>query len=436
LKQPFLTKNFMMRKNWIGILTIGMALGTAWAVRGQFGHEQGAAWAGGIGGLFLVLASGRKDWFKKVFTIALSCAVGWGTGGMISYGRVVGFGRSDHFPNVFYGLLMLFVIGALFGFLGGGFTALSLHSTGNKKVKWGSLLAEMAGGGAIGYYLLVNQLNILMTPPRSEAWAVILGAGLAMLWHMARNNYTSPLRVAFITAIGAGFGFSFGNFLQTVGGVLEINFNMWNVMEYSIGFFGGTSMAYGIFTSKWPNETDIPAKWESRTAFLVIMGFIPLIVFRQSLQYNKLLSRLGEQASTESILLLSSSVAAILMIAMIIAGALILTRSKISYSRNDIMKLTVTYFIVYIAISYIVTGALIGKFHLNHHLYVVNFLVIFYLLNHKKTAEIIPKSKQINSKLWLTCLMAIILIILLLALISISIHNGLSGAQYRFPLKS
>ena len=423
-----------MKKNGIGILTVGLALGTTWAVRGQFGHEQGAAWAGGIGALVLILVAGRNDWYKKVFTITLSCAVGWGAGGMISYGRVVGFGRSDHFPNVFYGLLMLFVIGALFGLLGGGLTALSLQSTREKKVKWGRLLAEMAGGGVIGYYFLINQLWVYMTPPRSEAWAVCLGGGLAMLWHMARNNYSSSIRVAIITAMGAGFGFSFGNFLQTLGTVLEINFNMWNVMEYSIGFFGGTSMAYSIFTSRWPEQSTEPEKWESRAAFLIILVLIPLIVFRQSLQFSKLLSRLGDLANNESILLLSSSVAAILMIAMIIICGLILYRSEIAYSRKDIIKLMVSYFITYIIISYIVTGALTGRFHLNHHLYVINFLVIIYLINMKKPVVFKPEEQEINSKRWLVYLIGIIVVIIFLALILISIHDGLPGAQYRFPL--
>ncbi|MBG0860591.1 MAG: hypothetical protein IQL11_13915 [Bacteroidales bacterium] len=36
-----------MKKQWIGVLIVGMTLGTAWVERGQFGHEQGAAWAGG-----------------------------------------------------------------------------------------------------------------------------------------------------------------------------------------------------------------------------------------------------------------------------------------------------------------------------------------------------------------------------------------------------
>ena len=77
-----------MKTNKIGkqVLIVALALATAWAIRGQFGHEQGAAWAGAIGGLALVLVSGRKDWYNKMMLVALASAVGWGAGGMISYG--------------------------------------------------------------------------------------------------------------------------------------------------------------------------------------------------------------------------------------------------------------------------------------------------------------------------------------------------------------
>jgi hypothetical protein len=58
------------------LLVVGMSLGTAWAIRGQFGHEQGAAWAGGIGGLGIVLIAKRKDWYAKAFQLALASAAG------------------------------------------------------------------------------------------------------------------------------------------------------------------------------------------------------------------------------------------------------------------------------------------------------------------------------------------------------------------------
>src|SRR5690606_39716636 len=89
------------------LLIAGMSLATAWAIRGQFGHEQGAAWAGGIGGLSIVLLAKRLDWYTKAVQSALAAAVGWGAGGMISYGIVVGYGKGLDFGNVYYGLAML-----------------------------------------------------------------------------------------------------------------------------------------------------------------------------------------------------------------------------------------------------------------------------------------------------------------------------------------
>jgi hypothetical protein len=92
----------MKRNTIISCLIVAMALGTAWAVRGKFGHEQGAAWAGAIGGIVLILVAKRNDWYDKIFKIALAAAFGWGLGGMISYGVVVGYGRGSDFINVYY----------------------------------------------------------------------------------------------------------------------------------------------------------------------------------------------------------------------------------------------------------------------------------------------------------------------------------------------
>ena len=60
---PKITKT--VKKIILAVALVAMSLATAWAVRGQFGHEQGAAWAGAIGGLALVLVSNRKDWYNK-----------------------------------------------------------------------------------------------------------------------------------------------------------------------------------------------------------------------------------------------------------------------------------------------------------------------------------------------------------------------------------
>jgi hypothetical protein len=421
-----------MKNQLITILIVAMTLGTAWAIRGQFGHEQGAAWAGGIGGLALVLVSKRKDWYTKIFSVAFASAIGWGAGGMMSYGIVVGYGRSISLIDAFYGLLMLFVIGSLYGLLGGGLVGLSLDSSKEKKVNWGSLLTEMVAGGLVCYYLLIVQFEWLMTPPREEMWAVCMGAGLAMLWHMVRNNYTSPLRVALFSALGAGFGFAFGNFLQTIGTVMEIQFNMWNVMEYSIGFFGGTGMAYGVFTSVWPVESRVPERWESRLSMLFVFVVIPFLILIKAMGYNTLMERIKDQVNPETTSFLGTLFAGIIIFTVAAIGYYKYLKTKDSFERRDVMVLLIVYSAAYISISYIVSGVFAGRFPLNHQLYWVNFIIILWLTGKQfNPFPGNPKSVMPVNK-WLLYLLGIVIIIMFLALISVNTHGVMGGAHERF----
>lgn len=415
----------------IRVLAVALSLATAWAIRGQFGHEQGAAWAGAIGGLALVVVSKRKDWYAKMVLIALASAIGWGAGGMISYGAVVGYGKADDFINVFYGLGMLFAIGALFGLLGGGLMGLTLEATKINKVNWGALVSEMVAGGLLTYFFLIVQIGFKMTPPRSEAWALILGAGLAMLLYMARTNRNSAIRVAIFSALGGGFGFSFGNFLQVTGNVLEIPFNMWNVMEYSIGFFGGTGMAYGVFSSKWPiDDEGQPKTWVNTIGLLVLLGFIPLMIFRESLAYDPILKRLGNISNVEQIAGISTLVAAIVLALMAISVFWKLKDGN--YGTKEVPFFLFVYLGVYAVLSYLVTGLFAGKMDLNHHLYLLNILIVYIIVRNGKTEYVSVGCNALPTKKWGLCLLAIVVFIALLSLVAISIHGELPGSHNRF----
>lgn len=415
----------------LSILVVGMSFGTAWAVRGQFGHEQGAAWAAGIGGLALVLVSQRFDWYQRVLSVTLASAVGWGIGGMISYGQFVGYGRSDDFVNAAYGLLMLFVIGGLYGLIGGGLTGLTLESTLEKRVKWAQLMTEMVAGGLVAYGFLVMQLEIFMTPPRSEAWAFCLGAGLALIWHMARNGYKSSLRVAFITMIGGGFGFAFGNFLQILGNILQINFNMWNVMEYSIGFFGGSALAYSVFTSPWPKNTGSPEIWENRVSLLIALIFIPLVVFQQSMTIPVLTERLGNSGIDSKTAMFSSIFSGLLICLVIIFYMVNFEKSKFSFTKNSVSLVFLTFISVYVAISFVVSGIFAGKVPFNHILYLVNIVVVIFLLRFVQNPFADKLNQEIKIHLF-RFLAAILVIVVLLALLLVNIHGELSGFHNRF----
>jgi hypothetical protein len=423
-----------MKNQLLSILIVGMAFGTAWAIRGQFGHEQGAAWAGGIGALALILAAKRQDWYEKMLPITLASVIGWGSSGMISYGIVVGYGHSDNFPNAFYGLLMLFLIGCLYGILGGGLVGLSLESNQEKKVKWGALFSEIVAGGVIGYYLLIVQFGWLMTPPRDEMWAVSMGAGLALLWHMVRNKYQSPIRVALYSAIGAGFGFAFGNFLQILGNVMEIQFNMWNVMEYSIGFFGGLGMSYGVFSSVWTADAPVPEKWESRVSMLIVFVAIPLIIFADNFGFKTLMERIKDPSNPETSSFLSSLFSGLIILTVAVTGYYTYLKSKKRFKRKEVLLLFAVYLAAYISISYIVSGLFAGVLLLNHHLYWVNFVLLLWLIGKQFPAFFDKPVSEMNTNRWLLYVAGLVIVVALLALIAVNSHGEIGGAHDRFPL--
>jgi hypothetical protein len=426
-----------LSKQSTGILIVGLALATGHAIRGQFGHEQGAAWAGAMGGLALVLASGRADWYKKMLLVALSCAIGWGAGGMISYGQIAGsYAQSDNFINVFYGHSMLFIIGGLYGLLGGGLVGLTLDSTKEKKVKWGSLIAEMVAGALIVHYFLIEQIGFRMTPPRGDYWAILLGAGLAMLWYMARNNHLSPLRVAFYATIGGGFGFAFGTFFHLVMNWVKIPFNTWNMAEYAIGLFGGIGMAYGVFSSKWPKESAAPSKWENIASMLLVVVFVPLIIFREGFSYSNFIEKFQNSVNTEAIAFANTFVAGAVILIMIIYVWVRFAKADYKLGKSEALMLIVSYSVVYTILSYISTGAFAGTFlkNSNHHLYFVNIAVIVWLVSKNYPSFFEELSEKIETKKWIIYVAAIIVSLVIMSLLAIEVHGPTPPRYDRFPM--
>ena len=414
------------RQLTISILVVAMALGTAWAIRGRFGHEQGAAWAGALGAVAVVLAAKRKDWYHNVFKIALAAAFGWGISGVISYGMVVGYGRGVDFGNVYYGLMMLFLIGILYGLLGGGLFGLALVDSEANRIKWHRLITEMVAMGLLAYGILINQLEWLMTPPRSEMWAACLGAGMAVTWYIVRHKYYGVLKVALSSALGAGFGFAFGNFLQVMGSISGLEFNFWNVMEYSIGFFGGGGMAYGVFTSQWP-PSDISVKPHSNLLpILLVLIFVPFVVWDQSFVTDRF--DFIPDTNTIFVFKLTAFLA-------IVATAFVSIRANYSANNADqpsrdyrvARNFFITYFALYILLSFLVTGIFIHP--PEQYLYVLNFIAILWILPRLKGTSTLQTLQPVR---WVWLVFFSIIILGILALIAANTHGELPGSQIRF----
>ena len=108
----------------LGILLVALSLSIGWGIRGNYGHETGAMFPGALAAIAACLLSGRADWRERVVYFAFFGAFGWAFGGSISYMQVIGYTHSGHLPSQLYGFAGLFVIGFLWGSLGGGGTAL------------------------------------------------------------------------------------------------------------------------------------------------------------------------------------------------------------------------------------------------------------------------------------------------------------------------
>jgi hypothetical protein len=420
----------------ISIIIAGMALATAWAIRGQFGHEQGAAWAGGIGSLSIILLAKREDWYNKAIKAAFAGAVGWGLGGMMSYGAVVGYGRGVDFINVYYGLVSLFVIGGLYGLIGGGLFGLVLADHSENKIKWHQVITEMTVGGVIFFYFIIEQLGIAMTPPRSEAWGVCAGIGIAMIYFMARTRQHSAMRVAIYSGLGAGFGFAFGNFLQVLGNVAEVPFNMWNVMEYSLGFFGGIGMAYGTFTSAWPKESK-PVKFTFSNLTIPGIGLllgIPFFVWQQSFVMKDLSANLGRLVEEPETLAIAVQIIALLafLTVGIYWARVFSSKNQLdspAFSYKEILGVFTSFFGTYILFTILITGSFLSFYRIEQFLYIVNFIIILVLIPKMRPTFL---ERPANSKIWRNALWLILILLAFLALIAINSHGEMPNINRRF----
>ncbi len=419
----------------LNLIIVGMTLGTTWAIRGQFGHEQGAAWAGAVGAISILLIAKRQDWYSKLFKATLAAAIGWGLGGMMSYGRVVGFGRGVEFVNVYYGLLMLFVIGGLYGFIGGGLFGLTLSDSKKNKVKWPQLLSGMTAAGLITYFFLIMQWEWLMTPPRSEVWAVCFGMAFFMLWFLINNKNNAALRVAIFSGLGGGVGFAFGNFLQVMGNVAEIQFNFWNVMEYSLGFFGGIGMAYGTFTSKWEEVSSTQKKKSNLVPILFVVFLIPFVVWDQTFElkkihetYSKLID--GDATSISSIVQFIALALVLLQTGYVVIKYYYLKKDNlIQYTGKEVKAFFFSHFAIYMIFSFLITGVFVSTYRIEQYLYFVNFIVIFLAL---PKLHPVFEWREINSTKWFRNLLIVIAFIAILAIIIISLQEELPGMNRRW----
>lgn len=108
------------------IAAASLTMGMGWGVRGAYGHCTGAMMPGAMLGLVLAACARREDWWKRCALLGMLGAIGFAWGGQASYGILIGYTPGDSVSNSGYGYATLFLVGALYGSLGGGFLGLGL----------------------------------------------------------------------------------------------------------------------------------------------------------------------------------------------------------------------------------------------------------------------------------------------------------------------
>jgi len=267
------------------LLLVGLAVALGWGLRGEIGGEQGALIPGTFLGLALAIVSGKRDWQKYAVVIGAGGALGMSMGGIQSYGILIGYTKGIDMLNVTYGYLMLAIVGGLWGAFASGIIGMVLSE--RHKSIWFWLLFIMLGyiGAELTYVLLIKVFGLLMTPPRVEYWAWVLGAVLVLFVVNFIQKEHKTCRLILRGFLAGAVGFMFGQSLQVYGSFLGPRFDWWKVMEISFGFVMGIGIAYGVFR-EYPDDKPIMKVTPLLNLFaiFIVLAFVPLITLHNLLQ--------------------------------------------------------------------------------------------------------------------------------------------------------
>ncbi len=292
---------------WEMVILCGLSVCVGWGIRGNFGHEYGAALPGALAAMAIVLLSGREDWWRHVHYFALFGAIGWSFGGSMSYMMVVGYSHSPHSLTVFYGFANLFAIGFLWAALGGAGTALPAFLTDTQlslffvpiaavftgwslqaviidrvlvpkqmqrhesPIYWydtdwiaalvaivaalivalvrgrldmaTSLVIYMGVGWFGGFLLLVNVFKLRMTPPRGDNWSGCVGMVIGVLGYCWRYELGGVAFATLMTGFAGGVAFSLGQLLKLICIRTGLQTNWHSIMEQTQGLLFGLGIA-------------------------------------------------------------------------------------------------------------------------------------------------------------------------------------------------
>ncbi len=332
--------------SWSLLILTGLSVSIGWGVRGQFGHEYGAALAGALGGMVVALLSGREDWRRRIHYFAFFGAIGLAFGGGMSYMKTVAYTHSSEQLTVFYGFFCVFLLGFIWSAPGGAGIALAAYLNREELTKcfapvcavfvawylqdatrawyhqlspawfgflagqamsallavaavgilalirrktWGTgseLVVYMGLGWCAGHLLLIELLHLDMNPPRGDSWAGYLGLVggiLAFCW--CRNLGGIGFATLAVGFLG-GIGFALGTAVKLVVMSSGFDTNWHSIMEQTQGFFIGVAIAIGmgLLIRRAPAVSDEPRvrRWTEVFSVTFVLCGLTYLNFRRS----------------------------------------------------------------------------------------------------------------------------------------------------------
>ncbi|MFN7921756.1 MAG: hypothetical protein U0Q16_16770 [Bryobacteraceae bacterium] len=247
-------------QRWIWLALTGVVLSLGWGLRGYIGGGPlGAMIPGATAALALATLAGRND--REAGVIAALGAVGIGFGGQMTYGQTIGLALDPATRT--WGLTGLGLKGAIWGLLGGAVLGWSFVLRRLPPARTMPALALMVAFTWIGWKTL-NEPKLIyfsnrLDRPRPEIWfGLLLGAAALLAWIWLRAEVRVPLRFALWGALGGGFGFAVGGYIQVLGraGGGDIAIGYWKVMEFTLGLCLG--LAYAQSASAMCDAFDDP----------------------------------------------------------------------------------------------------------------------------------------------------------------------------------
>ncbi len=213
----------------------GLFLSLGWLIRGQFGHEWGAAVPGGMAAAAVAILMRPSVWKQSFASSVFWSAAGFALGGGFSFGSLVGEVTSA--PSLMAALpqlIEIFFIGAVWGGLGSLFLGFGLSSQQTTLKE-----AVIFGLAALFVWAVNNLFNVSNRIAIGIALIVFIG-----LISYRRLSKTDPLAecLGIFGFFGFGTGFVLSTLLLYFGAKGVLSGTWWQVSDFTWGFFGGAAI--------------------------------------------------------------------------------------------------------------------------------------------------------------------------------------------------